>query len=813
MFTIALIGNPNCGKTTLFNSLTGSQGHVGNWPGVTVEKREGAYKKAKEFPEEINIVDLPGIYSLSPYTPEEVVSRNFLLEGHPDVIINVVDSSNLVRNMFLTSQLLEMDIPVVMALNFMDVVEKKGDRIDFEGLSKMLHVPVIPVVAYKARGMYELVKAAYSLKNKKREGVVSFKNPALLSALFEVQKAVKREKISNSLFIASKLLEQDAIVMNQYQELDHESDRIIAKNEVTTDVKDVEELISNERYSFIEAQLSPFYHRRVTPPKLTTSDRVDRIVTNRFLGIPIFAFIMFIVFSLVFSKDFLYLGAMGVKVPLRPFYEWASFDSSAYLANGTIGAFDASTDSGLPSIGIFLQDTLDFLLNTLLNGHLRIFLEQHAGMQVASLISDGVLGSVFTVVTFLPIIVLLTLLIQILENSGYMARVAFVFDRFLRNFGISGRCVVPLISCFGCAVPGIMGTRTIDNTREKVLTISLTPFFACGAKLPVFMAVGTKIISTLSGGAIDGGLTAFLLYGIGIVVSILAGFFSNEFIIQGESSPFILEFPPYLVPQAKTTALACLDETKRFLKRAGTVIALMSLVLWFLTNFNWSWQFADSMENSILADIGKFLQPFFIPLGFAKGNDGWKYIVASFSGIIAKEQVVATLASLGILKEQMTAADISLTLPAAFSFLTYNLLTFPCIAAISTARGELKSKKNFHYVLLFWAVTSYLFSAFIYGVGSLSLIGTSQYGVLEIVMECISLVLLVSLVVLFVLNSYNRKKHPGKSFRLIPFKVDDPSQDAIQMLTGAKSADLGSGDSSFFARATGASDCGCKKKK
>jgi len=802
MFTVALIGNPNCGKTTLFNNLTGSQAHVGNWPGVTVEKREGIYRKRKAFPEDIDIVDLPGIYSLSPYTPEEVVSRDFLLKGKPDVVINVVDSSNLGRNLFLTSQLLEMDIPVVMALNFMDVVEKRGDTIDIDLLSKKLGIPVVPVVAYKARGMYLLAKAAYALKGTHRKGIAQFTSPVLRYTLEQVTDLVQDSRIDHPLFIASKLLEQDAIVTHQYPELAKKADALIAQNEISRDKTTVEEMISDERYKYIEQQISPCYHRSVKAPKFTFSDRIDKVVTNRFLGLPIFLVVMYIVFSLVFSKDFLYLGAMGVKTCLRPFYEWA--DPTAY---------NPATDAGLPSIGIFLQDSLDYLLNGLLVDALRSGLAAaSAPAWVASLLCDGVLNSVFTVITFLPLIVLLTLFIQILENSGYMARVAFVFDRFLRVFGISGRCVVPLISCFGCAVPGIMGTRTIDNTREKVLTISLTPFFACGAKLPVFMAVGTQIIQVLTHGRMDGGLVAFILYAIGVLVAILAGYFSNTFLIQGESSPFIMEFPPYLVPQPKAVLLALWDETKRFLKRAGTVIAGMSLVLWFLQNFTWNWTLTEDMSTSIIASLGQFVQPFFLPLGFAKGADGWKYIVASFTGIIAKEQVVATMTSLGILTSKMTAEEIGITVPAAFSFLTYNLLTWPCIAAISTAKGELKSKKNFHFVLAFWFLTAYLVSAFVYGVGSLSLRGTPDYGVLEIVMNFLALALAILFVVLFALNAFYRNRK-GKNMKLSRFQVDDPGRDAINALMGSTETDLSSGDSTFFARATGASDAGKKGKK
>jgi ferrous iron transport protein B len=799
MFKVALCGNPNCGKTTLFNNLTGSQAHVGNWPGVTVEKREGLYQHKKDFPEPIDVVDLPGIYSLSPYTPEEVVSRNFLLNENPDVVINLVDATNLARNLFLTSQVLEMDVPVVIAVNFMDVLRKKGDTIDIEELSKKLGVPVIPVSALKGTGMKDLIRSVYALKGTERKGSLQLGDPTMQQTVLKVKEICEKEKIPSPLFVASKLLEQDQIVINQYQRVSEEANQIIRQNELSTDAKDIEEKIADDRYSFISDQLYPCYHRGVKAPKISASDRADKILTNRWLGIPIFALIMYFGFSIVFDSDFLHLGAMGLG-PVRPFFE--------------------EQNPGLPSLGILLQDTLDWLLNTWLTGWIRTGLGNAGCVSWGiSLICDGILGSVFSVVTFLPLIVLLSLFIQILENSGYMARVAFVFDRLLRRFGISGRCVVPLISCFGCAVPGIMGTRTIDNQREKVLTISLTPFFACGAKLPIFMAIGTEVIYVLSGGVIDGGLTAFILYALGILVAIFAGYLSNEYVIQGESSPFIMEFPPYLVPQFKSTMLALWDETKKFLKRAGTIIALMSAVLWFLQNFGWNWQMvaADSSGNpdlsqSILYSIGVFLQPLFYPLGFTKGADGWKYIVASFTGLIAKEQVVATMNGLGVLHDGMTTeADIGITIPAAFSFLAYNLLTLPCIAAISTAKAELKSRRNFHYVLLFWLIVSYTVSAFIYGIGSLSLIGTEGFGTLELVMSILSFVFLFALLAFIFVNKLRKKK--GKSpIHLFGFIVEDPSNDAIRALSGeASGVDTSEGDASFANRALGSSDAGSSR--
>jgi ferrous iron transport protein B len=768
MFKVALCGNPNSGKTTLFNALTGSQAHVGNWPGVTVEKREGFYRHKRDFPEPIDIVDLPGIYSLSPYTPEEIVSRNFILNDQPDVVINVLDATNLGRNLFLTTQVLEMNVPVIIAINFFDIIHKRGDTIDIDQLSKKLGVPVVLVSALKGTGLRDLIAQVYALKGTKRDGTLQFHDSNLQETVFQVSNLCAKEDIPSPLFIASKLIEQDAIVTNQYPEIAAKANTLLKARELATNTKDSEETIANDRYAYISSELYPCYHPGVRPPKLSASDRADKILTNRWLGIPIFALIMAIGFSIVFDNDFLHMGAMGLP-SLRAFYE--------------------TPLPGIPSLGIFLQDSLDWILNTWFTGLVRSgLMAAGAYSWVTSLICDGILASVFAVISFLPLIMLLTVFIQLLENSGYMARVAFVFDRLLRKFGISGRCIVPLISCFGCAVPGIMGTRTIESPREKVLTISLTPFFACGAKLPIFMAIGTQIVYVLSGGAIDGGMTAFIMYAVGIIVAILAGYFSNAYVIQGESSPFIMEFPPYMVPRAKATSLAVLEETKKFLIRAGTIIAIMSGVIWFLQNFGWNWQLVPNdvngnpdLSQSIISSIGVFIQPLFYPLGFVKGVGGWKYIVAAFTGIVAKEQVVATMESFGILGAGLATSGIGLTIPGAFSFLTFNLLTLPCIAAISTAKAELNSKRNFRYVLLFWLSISYIGSAFVYAIGSLSLIGTASYGILEIVMESLTLAAVVAIAI-FLLVNRKRVKTGKEKIHLFHFDVEDPSQTAVNRL-------------------------------
>ena len=777
MLKVALCGNPNCGKTTLFNNLTGSQAHVGNWPGVTVERREGTYRRKKEFPEEIRIIDLPGIYSLSPYTPEEVVSRNYLLEGGPDVVVNIVDATNLSRNLFLTNQFLEMDVPIVVAINLMDVIEKRGDEIDIKGLSERLGVPVVPISALKGTGMKELMKVVYAQKGRVRIGQSQLKDPMLRKTQEDIAKIVNEANIDSPVFIAGKIMEADQIVLQKYPEIVEKAEEIIKANP-SLNRENIEERIADDRYEYIDSTLYPFYKRGVLNPKISFSDRVDRILTNRWLGLPIFAVVMFLVFCIVFNSDFLFMGAMGLG-PVRPFFEDA--------------------EPGMPSLGIFLQDFLDWFLNTLILENLANGLASiNTPAWLTSLLCDGILSSVFAVLTFLPLIVLLTLFIQILENSGYMARVAFVFDRLLRHFGISGKCVVPLISCFGCAVPGIMGARTIDSQRERVLTISLTPFFACGAKLPIFMGIGTNIIQGLTGGALQGGVVAFIMYAVGIFGAIIAGFFSNEFIIQGKSSPFIMEFPPYMVPQFKATGIALWEETKRFIKRAGTVIAIMSALIWFLQSFQWNWTMVPETEiqgemvgdisQSILASIGQFVHPIFYPLGFAHGTDGWKYVVSAFTGLVAKEQVVGTMESLNIYSNDTAGIN----LPGAFSFLVFNLFTLPCVAAMASAKAELKSRKNFRFVLVFWVITSYIVSLITYGLGSFSLIGTPAYGTLELVDGIIAVLLIAGLVGLVVVNFfYIRKKN--KPIHLIPFVVEDRNSAFVENAVNVATAGLESG--------------------
>lgn len=785
MLRVALCGNPNCGKTTLFNNLTGSQAHVGNWPGVTVEKREGIYKKKKEFPEEIRIVDLPGIYSLSPYTPEEVVARNYMLDEHPDVVVNVVDATNLSRNLFLTSQILEMDVPVVVAINLMDVVEKRGDSIDTKELSRRINAPVVAISALKGEGMKELMKAIYDLKGKTRKGKMMFSDDALVKATDEIAGLCREQDIPSPIFIASKLLEKDPLVLSKYPDIAESVASIVSKNGLTDKDGALEERIADDRYNFIDQNLYSLYKRNIVRPKFSFTDRVDRILTNRWLGLPIFAIVMFLVFCIVFNSDFLFMGAMGLR-PIRPFFEWT--------VDPVTGV--ATAENGMPSLGIFLQDFLDWFLNTLILENLSAGLQSiSCPAWLTSLLCDGILASVFAVLTFLPLIVLLSLFIQILENSGYMARVAFVFDRMLRRFGISGKCVVPLISCFGCAVPGIMGARTVDSSRERVLTISLTPFFACGAKLPIFMGIGTNIIQVLTDGALQGGVVAFIMYAVGIVGAILAGYFSNAFIIQGTSSPFIMEFPPYMVPQAKATGIALWEETKKFIQRAGTLIALMSALLWFLQSFTWNWSMVEDLQDSILASLGQLIQPIFYPLGFAHSQDGWKFIISAITGLVAKEQVVGTMESLNV----ASAATAGMTVPAAFSFLTFNLFTLPCVAAMSAARAELKSKKNFHFVLVFWVVTSYVVSLVTYGIGSLSLLGTPSYGTLELVDTILAFVVIGGLVVLVVLNALYRKKN-NRSLHLLPFLVEDKNAQFVN-----NSIDVG--------KAGLSSSCACQNRR
>ena len=722
MLKICLIGNPNSGKTTLFNNLTKSNARVGNWPGVTVEKREGTIKRKNK--DNVQVVDLPGIYSLSPYTDEEVISRNYLISNQSDVVVNIVDATNLERNLYLTSQILEMDVNIVICLNFMDVVDKQGDFIDVEKLSKKFGVPIIPISALKSRNINKLLEECEKVKDNKRKGTsILNQNSNFNKLLKDVSECCVSQNVPSPCFHAIKFLENDELERKEHPFLERDFHSEIEEFKTNSNIENVEQFIAKSRFKIIENMTIDCIDKSYRPA-YSFSDKVDKVFTNKYFGIPIFILIMMLVFQITFAEDFFYIGKIF------------NIDS-------------------VPSLGTYLQGLVKKLFELITGGIESGMTNINAPLWSISLINEGIFGAIGAVLSFLPQVLLLFLFIQILENSGYMSRVAFVFDRLLRSFGLSGKSLVPLISCFGCAVPGIMGTRTIESRKEKIITISLAPFFSCSAKLPIYLAFG----SVVAGGVLGGAMVAFLIYFGGIFVAILAAFILNNTKYRGASSSFIMELPSYHIPQFKATSLSVLDELKKFMIRAGTLIACSSLVLWFLMNFNWSYSYIggldNGMEQSIIGDIGRLIQPIFVPLGFAKGPDGWKFVVAALTGLVAKEQVVASLELLSssnynLLLQSLNSAQI-------FSFLGFNLLTLPCVAAISAAKAELKTKKDFLFVLFVWSLASYVCSMFVYSFGALFEIANNyKYGVLEIICLIVSVAIIATLITLSIV--YKNKK-------------------------------------------------------
>lgn len=715
----ALAGNPNCGKTTLFNNLTGSTAHVGNWPGVTVEKREGIYKKLKE---PVSIVDLPGIYSLSPYSPEEIISRNYLLQDKVDCIINILDVTNLERNLYLTTQLAELDIPLVVALNMSDLLTKNGDIIDIIKLSELLNVKVISISALKGTNLDELMLTAYHESNKIRKGKMLF-NSSILELIDELKGLYSKKNIENPLFHAIKMSEEDEIEIRNNEDI---YERVVnfKKNFVNDDFEgDYASLLADERYRFIEQNSKKFFHRKQTNEKIkmTKSDKIDKILTNRFLGLLIFAVILFLIFHLTFAEDFLYLHAMGF------FGDGLTVWPDLPIIGGVIGS-----GNGINSIGVMLQtlmiNTTDWITN-----EVRVGLESLVGQSwVTGFICDGVLGGLFAVLSFVPQILLLFLFFSILEDTGYMARVAFILDRLFRKFGLSGRAFMPMIMGFGCSVPAIINTRTLADENERTATIRVIPFFSCGAKLPILTAVSGAIVTTFGIGNAD--LITFGMYILGMVSAIVAVILMRNTTMRGPAPMFIMELPTYHVPQIKSLMIHLWDKLKHFMKKAFTIILVSTIIIWAMSHFSFSWQYLSDEEinNSILAGIGMLVQPLFTPLGWGSqlGTWGWVFCVGAVTGLIAKENVIATFSSLaacisagftgteeGILEVEQMIIATNIAIPGLISFIAFNLLTIPCFAAVATAKAELP-KNKFKTTILFWIVFSYIVSMMIYLIGS-----------------------------------------------------------------------------------------------
>jgi len=752
MKRFALAGNPNCGKTTLFNNLTGSTAHVGNWPGVTVEKKDGVYKKLSE---PIKIIDLPGIYSLSPYTSEEVISRNYILDEKPDCVINIVDATNLERNLYLTTQLLEIDVPVVVAVNMMDVLEKNGDTLDEKVLEKKLGVPVVKISALEEANLKELMERAFEASEKKREGVSILENKDLKHLVGDVKIVFKDKKMENPLFHAIKLVENDEIEAKMHEELLPMVEEFKQTLHDETFGNDIEAIIADERYNYISKNFSKvIVHSELTEKKEvkeTKSDRIDKVLTHKVWGLLIFAVILFFVFHLTFSENLFFLG--GLFKDAAP-----SFEGSIYE-----GLF--WTDGGINSPGVILFNFFDMSFSAItdaVSGAMASGLGE--GHWLTGFLCDGVLSGLFAILGFLPQILVLFLFFSIMEDTGYMARVAFILDRIFRKFGLSGRAFIPMIMGFGCSVPAMINTRTLADEHEKVATIRVIPFFSCGAKLPILVAIAGGVCEVFGFSSVD--LITYSMYVVGVVTAIIAVLIMRHSTQRGEAAPFIMELPQYHLPQFRALMIHLWDKAKHFVKKAFTIILASTIIIWFLSNFGWDWQMCE-MEDSILASIGKFIQPLFTPLGFGSqlSSFGWVFAVAAITGLIAKENVIATFSVLaavivsgfegteeGVAEAVVMITNTGISWPGAIAFIAFNMLTIPCFAACATARGELQ-KGTFKWTLLFWIVASFIGASFVYCFLSMFSVNTLAWAI-----PCTAVFIALGVLTVFYLRHYERKQ-------------------------------------------------------
>ena len=680
---IALAGNPNCGKTTMFNALTGANQYVGNWPGVTVEKKEGKLK-GKRKNDDIIVTDLPGIYSLSPYTLEEVVSRDYILNDDPDVIIDLVDATNIERNLYLTTQLIETGVPVVIALNMTDLLEKRGIKIDTNRLSMLLDCPIVETSALKQTGLDTLIETAIKVANKKEVDLPRQIFSKEMEAAVADVKGVLPDTISEDKkrWYAVKFLENDSKVVESMN-LSAAAKAAVDKDRKELETKhddDMESIVTDERYKFIQKIVETTVKKG--KDKLTTSDKIDRIVTNRILGIPIFIAVMFIVY-------YISVTTIGTIVT-----DWTN--------DTFVGAIQDIASKGLEAAGV--------------------------SSVIEGLVVDGIIGGIGAVLGFVPQMAILFLFLSILEDCGYMVRIAFVMDRVFRHFGLSGKSFIPLLISSGCGIPGIMASKTIEQDNDRRLTIMTATFIPCGAKLPVIALMGGVMASYATGSYTAGGLMAPIMYFVGIVAVLVAAIILKKTKpFSGKPAPFVMELPQYHVPQAKTVLLHVWERLKGFIIKAGTILFLACVVMWFLGGFgftNGGFGLVDDSADSLLAVIGGFIAPIFAPLGFGE----WQPVAASLSGFTAKEAIVSTMGVLANVAESKSEDTVTVaqaiqswfpSAVAAFSFLLFNLLDSPCLAAIATMAQQMQSKKWFWFAILFQNVFAYLVTLCVYQIGTL----------------------------------------------------------------------------------------------
>lgn len=657
----ALIGNQNCGKTTLFNQFTGSNQHTGNFPGVTVEKKEGLLKKNKKM----SVVDLPGIYSLSPYTQEEIVTRDFLIKEKPDAIINILDATNIERNLYLTLQLMELNIPMVLALNFMDELTASGNHIKITKLEELLGIHVVPISASKNEGIDELIEIAIeTAKNKTVPKRLDFCSGPIHKAIHSIAHIIDDKAIKKGFptrFCATKLVENDDIIKNELELTEAEVDIIshIVEDMEKTLNNDKDAILADMRYDYIEKICSACVFKRGETKEYLRSVKIDNFLTHRYLSIPIFLGIMLFVFWLTF-------GVIG----------------------GTISdLFAKGIDAFIFSVGSFLEW---IKISPIIN----------------AFIVNGVLAGVGSVLSFMPTILILFFFLSMLEDSGYMARVAFVMDKLLRKIGLSGRSFVPMLIGFGCSVPAIMATRTLPSHRDRKMTIMLVPFMSCSAKLPIY-ALFTSVFFKE-----NQALVMTSLYLLGIVVGILVGLLLKGTIFKGEPVPFVMELPAYRLPSLKTVFLNMWEKAKDFIIKAFTIIFFASIIIWVLQSFDFSFNLVEDSSNSVLAYLGKFIAPIFIPLGFSD----WRVATALVTGLTAKEAVVSTMTVLMKIGGSEDLLSNYFTTAQAFSFLVFTLLYMPCVATLAAIKREMGGMYNAVLVMAFQTVIAWIVAFVIYNI-------------------------------------------------------------------------------------------------